>query len=81
LLLTLMERAGQVVRYTTLMHRVWGSEVSNDLLRVTVYRLRHKIEPDPARPRYIHTVPGVGFLIQIPDPVTEYAAPRAPQTR
>ena len=65
LLLTLMERAGQVVRYATLMQRVWGSEVSNDLLRVTVYRLRRKIEPDPKNPRYIQTVPGVGFLIPI----------------
>jgi DNA-binding response OmpR family regulator len=81
LLLTLMERAGQVVRYTTLMHRVWGSEVSHDLLRVTVYRLRHKIEPDPAKPRYIRTVPGVGFLIQMPDPVLESVVPRAPQMR
>jgi DNA-binding response OmpR family regulator len=63
LLMVLMERAGQVVRYKTLMHAVWGISVSSDLLRVTVYRLRHKIEPDPARPRYILTVPGVGFMI------------------
>ena len=71
LLLTLMERAGQVVRYASLMNRVWGSKVSNDLMRVTVYRLRHKIEPDPRHPRYIKTVPGVGFLVGVADPSAE----------
>ena len=74
LLLALMERAGQVVRYGTLMHRVWGSDVSHDLLRVTIYRLRHKIEADPRSPRYIRTIPGVGFLIQAPDPWADSAA-------
>ena len=63
LLLTLMERAGQVVRSTTLMHRIWGAAVSNDLLRVTVYRLRRKIEPNASKPRYIQTVSGIGFII------------------
>jgi DNA-binding response OmpR family regulator len=77
LLLALMERAGQVVRYSTLMHRVWGSEVSHDLLRVTVYRLRHKIEEDPRSPRYIRTIPGVGFLIQAPEPLKVSPAPLA----
>lgn len=77
LLLTLMERAGQVVRYATIMHRVWGSEVSSDLLRVTVYRLRHKIEPDPQTPRYICTVAGVGFLI----PMAEATGERPPAPR
>lgn len=63
LLLALIENAGQVVRANTIMRRVWGYAVSDDLLRVTVYRLRRRIEPDPKRPRYILTVPGVGFIV------------------
>ena len=62
-LLALIERAGQVVRYATLMRAVWGTTVSNDLLRVTIYRLRQKIEPNGKTPRYITTVAGVGFMI------------------
>jgi DNA-binding response OmpR family regulator len=65
LLLALIERAGQVVRYNTLMHKIWGYTVSNDLLRVTVFRLRKKIEPDASKPTYIHTVAGVGFVVHV----------------
>jgi DNA-binding response OmpR family regulator len=63
---TLMTRAGQVVRHGTLMRIIWGMEVSSDMLRVTVYRLRRKIEPNPHRPHYISTVPGIGYLLQLP---------------
>jgi len=71
LLHALIERAGKVVRYSILMNKVWGCEVSNDLLRVTVYRLRSKIEPDPRRPRYIQTVPGVGLRMDAPPSAEE----------
>jgi len=72
LLRLLMEQAGQVVTSDMIMRRVWGGPVSDDLLRVTVFRLRRKIEGDPQRPRYIHTIAGVGFTLRIdPDgPVT-----------
>jgi len=65
LLQLLMERAGQVVSSQTIMKRVWGGPVSDDLLRVTIFRLRRKIEDDPQRPRYIHTIVGVGFTLRI----------------
>lgn len=78
LLLALMEQAGQVVRISALMKRVWGSEVSHDLLRVTVFRLRQKIEPNPKQPRYIHTVPSVGFMVT--DEVSSSSAPTAPSS-
>jgi len=65
LLRLLMEQAGRVVTGDTIMKRVWGEPVSDDLLRVTVFRLRRKIEDDPRRPRYIHTVAGVGFTLRI----------------
>jgi DNA-binding response OmpR family regulator len=63
LLLELLEHAGQVVRYSTLMHKTWGYTVSHDLLRVTVFRIRQKIEPDPHTPHYLHTVPRVGLIV------------------
>jgi DNA-binding response OmpR family regulator len=46
-----------------LMSRVWGDEAAIDLGRVTVHvcRLREKMEADPARPRWLETVWGVGY--------------------
>lgn len=78
LLLALMEQAGQVVRISALMKRVWGSEISHDHLRVTVFRLRQKIEPNPKKPRYIHTVPSVGFMVA--DAIGPSSAAAAPST-
>ena len=63
LLLILMEHAGQVVPPDAIMERLWGHDVSDDLLRVTVYRLRRKIEPNPSQPITVLTVPGVGFMV------------------
>jgi DNA-binding response OmpR family regulator len=46
-----------------LMETVWGFAFAGDTSTVTVHmrRLREKIEPDPARPRYLQTVWGVGY--------------------
>ena len=46
-----------------LMDRVWGYEAAVDTGTVTVHvrRLREKIEPEPARPRHLQTVWGVGY--------------------
>jgi DNA-binding response OmpR family regulator len=46
-----------------LMQTVWGYAFAGDTSTVTVHirRLREKIEPDPARPRYLQTVWGVGY--------------------
>jgi DNA-binding response OmpR family regulator len=71
LLLELLEHAGQVVRYSTLMHKTWGYTVSNDLLRVTIFRIRQKIEPDPHKPQYLHTVPRVGLIVHARQGLTE----------
>jgi len=48
-----------------LMTRVWGYEAAVDTGTVTVHvrRLREKIEPDPSRPRHLHTVWGVGYRL------------------
>ncbi|HEX9967321.1 MAG TPA: response regulator transcription factor [Solirubrobacterales bacterium] len=62
LLYVLMRSAGRVVATEFLLRRLWPSdEVFEDSLRVHVHRLRSKIEPEPARPRYVVTERGVGY--------------------
>jgi DNA-binding response OmpR family regulator len=53
----------QVLSSSDLIANVWGydAEGNEELVRVTISRLRHKIEPDPSSPRYIVNVPGVGY--------------------
>ncbi|MFE4928570.1 MULTISPECIES: response regulator transcription factor [unclassified Streptomyces] len=67
LLAHLMRRPGLAIGRETLMHDVWGWEFG-DLSTVTVHvrRLRGKIEDDPARPRLIRTVWGVGYRFDVP---------------
>ena len=54
---------GRVYTRDQLMEIVWGYSFSADTSTVTVHvrRLREKVEPDPARPRYLQTVWGVGY--------------------
>lgn len=63
LLRELTGNADRVLTHQMLLSRVWGpaSADATNYLRVYVNQLRHKIEPDPARPRYIVTEPGVGY--------------------
>jgi len=63
LLQELVLNAGKVLTHTHLLNKVWGSEYreEREYLHVFVRRLRAKLEPDPANPRYIITVPGVGY--------------------
>jgi len=64
----LAELAGNVGRVLTtrlLVQRVWGSQYSdaNDYVKGVVRRLRVKLEPDPAHPRYIITEPHLGYRL------------------
>lgn len=53
---------GRVLATDTLIDTVWHAEGGDRaMLKQLVYRLRSKIEPDPSQPRYIETVPGVGY--------------------
>ena len=54
---------GRVLTHTYLLNKVWGSEYreEREYLYVFVRRLRAKLEPDPTNPRYIMSVPGVGY--------------------
>ena len=55
--------AGKVLTHTYLLNKVWGPEYreEREYLHVFIRRLRAKLEPDPTNPRYIMTVPGVGY--------------------
>jgi len=67
LLYVLMRQAGRVVPTEFLIRRLWPSEETfEDTLRVHIHRLRGKIEPDPARPRYVVTERGVGYRFPRP---------------
>jgi two-component system response regulator VicR len=63
LLQYLMVNYDIVLSQSDIIANVWGfdAEGNDDLVRVTISRLRRKIEPDPTSPRYIVTVPGVGY--------------------
>jgi two-component system response regulator RegX3 len=66
LLELLLRNAGRVLTRGQLIDRVWGSDYVGDTktLDVHVKRLRAKIEPDPAHPRYIVTVRGLGYKFE-----------------
>jgi two-component system KDP operon response regulator KdpE len=68
LLRTLVLNAGKVMTHRHLLREVWGLgyEQESHLLRVTMSNLRHKLEPNPARPEYIITEPGVGYRLRVP---------------
>jgi DNA-binding response OmpR family regulator len=67
LLHCLMSNAGRVVSTGDLLKQVWGYQDpgGSDVVRVTVHRLRRKLEQDPARPHLLHTIPGVGVLLKV----------------
>ncbi|MCL2454934.1 MAG: response regulator transcription factor [Micrococcales bacterium] len=62
--------AGRVLTRTQLIDRVWGSDYVGDTktLDVHVKRLRAKIEDDPACPRLLTTVRGLGYKLAVPEP-------------
>ncbi|OQA41998.1 MAG: Transcriptional regulatory protein WalR [Chloroflexi bacterium ADurb.Bin325] len=62
LLYLLIRNAGRTVTVDFLLRRLWPlEEVFEDTLRVHIHRLRQKIEPTPAQPRYILTERGLGY--------------------
>jgi len=63
LLQELVLNAGKVLTHAHLLNRVWGSEYreEREYLHVFIRHLRHKIESDPTNPRFILTVPAVGY--------------------
>lgn len=66
LLHLLMLNEGKVVDSGLIVERVWGRSNQGDsaLLKNVMYRLRRKIEPEPAHPHYLQTLSGKGYLFQ-----------------
>jgi len=67
LLALLASRPGRVVSRSEMIGQVWGQGAELDARSVDahVYRLRKKIEVDSERPRYVHSVPGVGYRFSV----------------
>jgi two-component system KDP operon response regulator KdpE len=66
LLKVLVTHAGKVITHHQLLRQVWGEGYDDmHILRVNISNLRGKLEPDPTRPTYIHTEPGVGYRLKV----------------
>lgn len=64
LLTELISHAGRVLVPSYLLDRVWGAgDTQMQLLWQAIHRLRSKIERDPSNPTYIHTRPGIGYVL------------------
>jgi two-component system KDP operon response regulator KdpE len=65
LLRALAREPGKLMTHQALLREVWGRAYGDEshYLHVYVSQLRRKLEPDPARPRYILTVPGAGYRL------------------
>ena len=69
LLETLVRHAGKVMTHQQLLREVWGAEHTEDnhYIRIYMAQLRHKLEKDPARPRFLLTETGIGYRLADPD--------------
>ncbi len=66
LLVLLAQNAGRVLTHRQILKEVWGPAYANQThyVRVRMAELRKKIEVDPARPKLLHTEPGVGYRLR-----------------
>jgi two-component system KDP operon response regulator KdpE len=66
LLEILVRNRGRLVTQRQLLQEVWGPtyETESNYLRVYLAQLRRKLEPEPSRPRYLLTEPGMGYRFQ-----------------
>ena len=65
LLSVLVKHAGKTLTHRQLLHDVWGSARADQghYLRIYMRQLRHKLEEEPARPRFLLTEVGVGYRL------------------
>ena len=68
LLRVLAANEGKLLTHRVILQEVWGPGYGSEsnLLHVHISQLRRKIEPDPARPRYLLTEPGAGYRLVDP---------------
>jgi len=66
LLTTLIRHAGKVITHRQLLTEVWGPAHADEVqyLRVYMTQLRHKLEADPARPKFLMNEPGIGYRLK-----------------
>jgi two-component system KDP operon response regulator KdpE len=64
-----MQNEGKLLTHPAILREVWGPQYHDEshYLHVYVSQLRRKIEPDPARPRYLLTEPGAGYRLVVPE--------------
>lgn len=70
LLRILALNVGRVVTHRELLRAGWGDaryETKGHYLRIYIWHLRNKIEPNPTRPQYIVTAPGIGYRFVAPE--------------
>jgi two-component system KDP operon response regulator KdpE len=62
----LVRNQGRVVTHAELLHEVWGPGYRDETnyLRVFMTHIRQRLEPEPSRPRYFVTEPGIGYRFQ-----------------
>ncbi len=62
----LIANKGTVVGVSDILAHVWGydADESEDIVKITVSRLRHKIEENPSQPRYVKTMHGIGYVME-----------------
>ncbi|HVF84983.1 MAG TPA: response regulator transcription factor [Abditibacteriaceae bacterium] len=67
LLKFMAQHPDRVLTHRHLLSKIWGNEYADDVhtLRVHIANLRDKIEPDPARPRFLHTEPRIGYRFRV----------------
>jgi two-component system, OmpR family, KDP operon response regulator KdpE len=69
LLRVLAQNEGKLMTHRVILREVWGPAygAESNYLHVYVSQLRRKLEPDPARPRYLLTEPGAGYRLVAPE--------------
>ncbi len=65
----LVRSRGRLVSQTQLLQEVWGPQYHDETnyLRVFMAQVRRKLEPEPGRPRYFLTEPGMGYRFELPE--------------
>jgi len=69
LLAVMMTSSGGVLTHQQILRQVWGPRYAGEInyLRVYMKKLRHKIEPEPAHPKYLVSEPGIGYRMRSPN--------------
>jgi two-component system KDP operon response regulator KdpE len=69
LISVMVRAAGRVVSSRQILRQVWGTPYEEQMgyLRIYMKKLRHKIELEPAQPKYLVNEPGVGYRLRVPD--------------